>query len=213
MTRVLIVDDQALFRDGLRAVLVASGVEVVGEAADGLEAVEKARVLDPDVVLMDLRMPGMNGVEATLRMRALAPRAQVLVLTTFDDDTSVFEAIRAGAIGYLLKDVRGPQLVEAIELASRGRSAIEPSVAAKLVNEFARLPPAAPKGVAESLGLSERELAVLRRIGTGATNKELASELGIAEGTVKNHVTKILEKLGVGDRTQAALKARALGVA
>jgi DNA-binding NarL/FixJ family response regulator len=213
MIRVVIADDQALFRDGLRAVLTGHGVDVVGEAANGDEAVALAAALAPDVVLMDLRMPVLGGVEATRRIRALANPPRVVALTTFDDDASVFDAIRAGALGYLLKDARAAQLIEAIELAARGESFLPPAIAAKIVGELARLPAQGRPGVAAQLGLSERELVVLRKLGQGAANKEIAAELGIAEGTVKNHVTSILDKLGVDGRTQAALKARALGIA
>jgi DNA-binding NarL/FixJ family response regulator len=185
---------------------------VVGEAATGDQAVELARTLAPDVVLMDLRMPVLGGVEATRQVHALPAPPRVVALTTFDDDETVFDAIRAGALGYLLKDARAAPLVEAIELAARGESFLPPAIAAKLVGEFARLPAPGRPGVAASLGLSDRELVVLRKLGVGAANKEIAAELGIAEGTVKNHVTSILDKLGVDGRTQAALKARALGL-
>jgi DNA-binding NarL/FixJ family response regulator len=211
--RVLIADDQALFREGLRAVLTANGVEVVGEARNGAEAVELAGQLCPDVVLMDLRMPVLDGAAATRRIQAAARPPRVIVLTTFDDDDSVFDAVRAGAIGYLLKDTPSSKLVEAIELAARGESWLAPAVAAKLVTEFARTPPVGKRDVAADLGLSERELAVLQRMARGAANKEIAAELHIAEGTVKNHVTSILDKLDVSDRMQAALKARTLGLA
>ena len=213
MTRVVIADDPALFRDGLRAVLTAHGIDVVGEAANGEEAVALAARCCPDVVLMDLRMPVLGGVAATREIRALPSAPRVVALTTFDDDDSVFDAIRAGALGYLLKDARAAQLVEAIELAARGESFLPPAIAAKIVGELARLPAQGRSGVAEQLGLSERELVVLRKISQGAANKEIAAALGIAEGTVKNHVTSILDKLGVDGRTQAALKARALGLA
>jgi len=211
--RVVIADDQALFREGLRAVLTAAGVEVVGEAGNGAEAVALAGALAPDVVLMDLRMPVVDGATATRQIQALARPPRVIALTTFDDDDSVFEAVRAGALGYLLKDTSSARLCEAIELAARGQSLLDPAIAAKLVGEFARTPPAGKPDVAAQLGLSERELAVLQRVARGAANKEIAAELRIAEGTVKNHVTSILDKLGVTDRTQAALKARALGLA
>ena len=212
MIRVVIADDQALFRDGLRAVLTGHGIAVVGEAANGQQAVELARTLAPDVVLMDLRMPVLGGVEATRQIQALGgPR--VVALTTFDDDDSVFDAVRAGALGYLLKDARAAQLIEAVELAARGESFLPPAIAAKLVGEFARLPPPGKPDVAARLGLSERELAILRQLSLGASNKEIAAELRIAEGTVKNHVTRILDKLDASGRTQAALKARALGIA
>jgi DNA-binding NarL/FixJ family response regulator len=212
MIRVLIVDDQALFREGLSAVLVAKGVDVVGEASNGEEAVQLAERLAPDVVLMDLRMPVLDGVAATRRIQSLAKPPRVVALTTFDDDASVFDALRAGAIGYLLKDAPSAKLLEAIELAARGQSLLEPAIAARVVGEFARIAPAGPRNVAADHGLSEREIAVLRALARGAANKEIASELRIAEGTVKNHVTNILAKLRVTDRTQAALKARELGL-
>jgi DNA-binding NarL/FixJ family response regulator len=213
MIRVVIADDQALFREGLRAVLTAHGVEVVGEARNGAEAVALAAELRPDVVLMDLRMPVLDGAAATRRIQAAASPPRVIVLTTFDDDDSVFDAVRAGALGYLLKDTPSSKLLEAIELAARGESWLDPAVAAKLVGEFARTVPAGKRDVAVDLGLSARELAVLQGLARGAANKEIAAELRIAEGTVKNHVTSILDKLGVSDRTQAALKARTLGLA
>jgi DNA-binding NarL/FixJ family response regulator len=213
MIRVLIADDQALFREGLRAVLSASGVEVIGEAADGEQAVALASELAPQVVLMDLRMPGLDGVGATRRIAALPRAPRVIALTTFDDDDSVFDALRAGALGYLLKDTPSARLVQAIELAARGESLLAPAVAAKLVSEFARTSkPGSKRDVAADLGLSERELAVLKALARGAANKEIANELRIAEGTVKNHVTHILTKLNVHDRTQAALRARELGL-
>lgn len=212
MIRVLIADDQALFREGLRTTLAAQGLDVVGEAGDGAEAVRLAAELAPDVVLMDLRMPVEDGVAATRRIAELPRAPRVIVLTTFDDDESIFEAVRAGALGYLLKDTRSAVLVQAIQLAARGESFLQPSVAAKLVGEFARIAPPARRNRAEELGLSERELAVLRELARGAANKEIASTLGIAEGTVKNHVTSILAKLRVQDRTQAAIKAHELGI-
>lgn len=210
MIRVLIVDDQALMREGLRTVLEAKGLDVVGEAANGLEAVEHARKLRPDVVLMDLRMPVLDGVAATRRIAELGLNVRVIALTTFDDRETVLEALRAGAIGYLLKDTRSAALVDAIEHAVRGESILEPSVAATVVSELARMP--AHRDAAADLGLSEREIAVLRELSRGATNKEISTRLSIAEGTVKNHVTSIFTKLGVTDRTQAALKAQQLGV-
>jgi DNA-binding NarL/FixJ family response regulator len=213
MIRVLIADDQALFREGLRAVLTAHGIDVVGEARHGAEAVELAAQLAPDVVLMDLRMPVLDGAAATRRLQLLPRPPRVIALTTFDDDDSVFDAIRAGALGYLLKDTPSTTLVEAIQLAARGESLLAPAVAAKIVAELARTPPTGKRDLAADLGLSERELAVLQCLARGAANKQIAAELHIAEGTVKNHVTSILEKLDVSDRTQAALKARSLGIA
>jgi len=213
MIRVLLVDDQALFREGLRTLLsVEPSVLVVGEARDGAEALALVEQTHPGVVLMDLRMPGMDGVSATRRLRARFPRSQVLVLTTFDDDASIFEAVRAGAVGYLLKDASTATLVEAIRAADRGDSVLQPSVARRLMHEFSRLSALAPTPAQQS-SLSERELEVLRLLARGASNKEIASALQLVEGTVKNHVTRILEKLEVADRTQAALKARETGLA
>ncbi|MDP9373181.1 MAG: response regulator transcription factor [Chloroflexota bacterium] len=212
--RILLVDDQALFRESLGLLLTAQpDLQVVGEAANGEEAVRQAAALRPAVVLMDLRMPVLDGVAATRRLRAEGPETQVIVLTTFDDDEYVFEALRAGAIGYLLKDVSGERLVEAVRAAARGESSLQPAVAAKVIAEFARLTdPARPRRQPLPEPLSERELEVLRLLATGASNREIADRLFIAEGTVKNHLTSILGKLGVRDRTQAALKARELGL-
>jgi DNA-binding NarL/FixJ family response regulator len=212
--RVLLVDDQSLFREGLRTLLsVEPDLEVVGEAAHGEEAVQRVKSLAPDVVLMDLRMPVLGGVEATRRVRALVPACQVIVLTTFDDDEEVFEALRSGAAGYLLKDAPSAKLVEAIRGVARGESFLQPSIASKVVAEFSRLSRQRPKGHRDMVEvLSDRELEVLRQLGRGLSNKEIASALSLAEGTVKNHMTSILGKLGVLDRTQAALKARDLGL-
>jgi DNA-binding NarL/FixJ family response regulator len=209
--RILIVDDQALFREGLRTLLsVQAGLEVVGEAGNGEEALRQADALKPDVILMDLQMPVMDGAVATRRLKARPSDAKVIVLTTFDDDENVFEGLRAGAVGYLLKDTPSAKLVEAIRLAARGESFLEPSVAAKVVSEFARLSPRPLDALAEPL--SQREIEVLRLVARGASNKEIAAELVIAEGTVKNHLTNILAKLDAADRTEAAMKARALGL-
>lgn len=217
MIRVLLVDDQALFCEGLRTLLdLQPDIEVVGEAKDGWEAIECAARTAPDVVLMDLQMPVLDGVAATRDIRARHPDTQVIVLTTFDDDEHVFEGLRAGAVGYLLKDVASDRLAEAIRCAARGESFLQPSVAAKVVAEFTRLTDApharTPANQALVEPLSDRELEVLRLVATGASNKEIAATLVIAEGTVKNHVTNILGKLGVRDRTQAALKAKELGL-
>jgi DNA-binding NarL/FixJ family response regulator len=214
MITVLIVDDQALFREGLRTLLsVNKEIEVVGEAANGEEAIRLVEKWKPAVVLMDIQMPQLDGVTATRRLKATHPECRVIVLTTFDDDEKVFEGLRAGALGYLLKDAPSEKLVEAIKAAARGESFLQPSVAAKLVAEFARLsdrPAAKSQGLEEPL--SEREIEVLRRIAAGASNKEVANALVIAEGTVKNHVTNILGKLGVTGRLQAVNKARELGI-
>ena len=212
--RILLVDDQPLFREGLRTLLsVHSDFEVVGEAGNGEEALKLVRSLLPSVVLMDLQMPVLDGVAATRRLKAEQPQCRVIVLTTFDDDEMVFDGLRAGALGYLLKDAPSEKLSEAIRLAARGESFLQPSVAAKVVAEFARLtskPAMHAKALVEPL--SDRELEILRLIADGASNREIAGTLFLAEGTVKNHVTNILGKLGVRDRTQAALKARDTGL-
>jgi len=214
MIRVLLVDDQALFREGLRTLLsVQPGIHVVGEASNGQEALAKTRALCPDVVLMDLRMPVLDGVAATRQLRETCPASRVIVLTTFDDDEYIFDGLRVGAVGYLLKDVSSGTLVEAIHAAARGESVLQPSVAAKVVAQFARLADQAPRAPAALVEpLSEREREVLRLIAGGKTNREIAAQLFIAEGTVKNHVTNILGKLDVHDRTQAAFKAKELGL-
>jgi DNA-binding NarL/FixJ family response regulator len=212
--RVLLVDDQALFREGLRTLLsLHASLEIVGEAANGEDALSQAAVLRPDVVLMDLRMPILDGVTATRRLCAAQPATRVIILTTFDDDEYVFDGLRAGAVGYLLKDAPSDKLVEAIRAVARGESFLQPSVAAKVVAEFARLGDRVrdqPEELAEPL--SDREIEILRLVADGASNKEVAERLVIAEGTVKNHITNILSKLGARDRTQAALRARELGL-
>lgn len=212
--RVLLVDDQALFREGLHTLLsVYADLDVVGEAANGEEALRLAAQLQPDIVLMDLRMPVLDGVAATRRLLAVQPQCRVLALTTFEDDESVFDALRAGAAGYLLKDTPSEKLVEAIRAVARGQSFLQPSVAAKVIAEFNRLAVSAPRATGQLVEqLSEREVEILRLVAAGASNKEIAERLVIAEGTVKNHLTSILGKLGVRDRTQAALKARELGL-
>jgi len=208
--RILLVDDQPLFREGLRTLLsVHPDFEVVGEAANGLDAIRLVRLHLPSVVLMDLQMPVLDGVAATRRLHDEQPDCRVIVLTTFDDDEMVFDGLRAGAVGYLLKDAPSEKLAEAIRVAARGETFLQPSVAAKVVAEFARLTKKAvvpPTSLVDPL--SERELEILRLIAQGASNREIAGTLFLAEGTVKNHVTNILGKLEVRDRTQAALKAK-----
>jgi len=217
--KILLVDDQPLFREGLRTLLsVQSDFEIVGEAGNGEEAIKQARTLQPAVVLMDLQMPVLDGVAATRRLKAEQPDCRVIVLTTFDDDENVFDGLRAGAVGYLLKDAPSEKLCEAIRLAARGESFLQPSVAAKVVAEFARLTSQTETPLqlhAEPLiePLSDREREILSLITNGASNREIANTLFLAEGTVKNHVTNILGKLGVRDRTQAALKAKEMGLA
>jgi len=212
--RILLVDDQPLFREGLRTLLsIQPDFEVVGEAGNGAEALRLARSLHPTVVLMDLQMPALDGVAATRRLHEEQPECRVIVLTTFDDDELVFDGLRAGAIGYLLKDAPSEKLGEAIRSAARGESFLQPSVAAKVVAEFARLtgkPKSSPHALIEPL--SDREREILRLIVSGASNREIADKLCLAEGTVKNHITNILAKLAVRDRTQAALRAIEMGI-
>ena len=212
--KILLVDDQPLFREGLSTLLsVHPDLEVVGEAANGAEAIRLARSLLPLVVLMDLQMPVLDGVAATRRLHEEQPNCRVIVLTTFDDDELVFDGLRAGAVGYLLKDAPSEKLAEAIRVAARGETFLQPSVAAKVVAEFARL---SRKTVTTANPLteplSEREIEILRLIAQGASNREIAGTLFLAEGTVKNHVTSILGKLEARDRTQAALKAKDCGL-
>ena len=212
--RVLIVDDQALFREGLHTLLsVQTDLQVVGEARNGEEALRMADAHEPDIILMDLHMPILDGVAATRRLQSSQPAIKVIVLTTFDDDEDVFEGLRAGAVGYLLKDVPSEKLVEAIRGVARGESFLEPSIVNKIVAEFARLSPNRPSSSQPLIEpLSERELEILRLLGQGASNKEIADHLVITVGTVKNHLTNIMAKLSVRDRTQAALKAKELGI-
>ena len=208
--KILLVDDQTKFREGLRTLISTQpDFEVVGEAANGEEALRLVAQKKPGVVLMDLRMPVLDGVTATRSLHTQNPECKVIVLTTFDDDDSVFDGIRAGAVGYLLKDAPTEKLYEAIRAAAHGDSFLQPSIAAKVVSEFSRLsnrPSTETSSLAEPL--SEREIEVLRLVGSGFSNKQIASQLFIAEGTVKNHITSIFGKLEVTDRTQAALKAK-----
>lgn len=198
---VLIADDHPFVRHGLRTYLdTLEDMEVLDEAADGARAVELTSRLLPDVVLMDLVMPELDGIEATRQIKAASPATKVIVLTSFDDDEKVFPAIKAGAAGYLLKDVRPADLAEAIRKASRGEALLAPSVAARLMQEVSgeRTAPG---------GLTDRELDVLRLIARGLPNKQIAAELVVSEKTVKTHVSNILAKLHLADRTQAALYA------
>lgn len=212
--RVLLVDDQTLMREGLRILLeLEPDLEVAGEAGDGASALQAYERLQPDVVLMDIRMPGMDGVEATWQLRRRWPQARVIILTTFDDDEFVFEGLRSGALGYLLKDVSGKELAQAIRTVAAGGALIEPSVARKVLGEFARLaPPARPADAGLAEPLTERERQTLVLLAGGLSNREIAAHLFLAEGTVKNNVSVIFQKLGVRDRAQAAVRARQLGL-
>ena len=212
--KVLLADDQALFREGLHTLLsVHADLDVVGEAGNGEEALRLAAAHQPDVILMDVQMPVLDGVAATRRLHAEQPACRVILLTTFDDDEYVFEGLRAGAVGYLLQDAPSARLVEAIQAAARGESFLQTSVTAKVLAEFARLaqwPAVEPAGLTEPL--SERELEILRLVAEGHSNKDIASHLFLAEGTVKNHVTSIFGKLGVSGRLHAVNRARELGL-
>ncbi len=211
MTRVLVVDDQDLVRHGLRMILELGGVEVVGEAADGAQAVAAAAELAPDVVLMDLRMPVMDGVEATRRIVA-GGTSRVLALTTFDADQHVAEAIQAGAVGFLLKDVTADGLVDAVRRAATGEPVLAPAVLTRLMEHFSTHPPAAlrePPGFAD---LSEREREILALIGAGKSNAEIAEALVISMATVKTHVRHVFAKLDLRDRAQAVVAAREAGL-
>ncbi|MER3421898.1 MAG: DNA-binding response regulator [Nitrospiraceae bacterium] len=207
--RVLIADDHRVVREGLSAILkTKENIEVVGEAQDGQEAVEKTRVLLPDVILMDVSMPRMGGVEATRQVKREFPHIGIIALTMYEEQQYIFDLVRAGATGYLLKDTDSAQIVQAIRSVYRGESLIHPSVASKILAEFSLL--AQKKGKKTSMvehDLTEREIMVLRLVADGKTNKEIANKLDLSEKTVKNHVRNIFHKLQVYDRTQAAILA------
>jgi DNA-binding NarL/FixJ family response regulator len=210
--RVLLADDQELVRSGFRLILeLAEEIEVVCEAADGREAVRLARELQPDVVLMDVRMPEVDGIEATRRLRQAGSEARVLVLTTFDLDEYVYAAMRAGASGFLLKDVPREQLVTAVHTVARGDALLAPAITQRLIERFVTRP--APAEAAPALAeLSARELEVLQLVARGLSNAELAAELVVGEATVKTHVARILRKLGLRDRVQAVVFAYESGL-
>ena len=215
--RLLLVDDQSLFREGLKTLLsVNDDFDIVAEAKNGEEAVRLAVQEQPDVVLMDVRMPVLDGVSATKRIRTTLSDqniARVIILTTFDDDEAVFDGLRAGAMGYLLKDVSSEKLFEAIYTTSRGESFLQPSITSKLLAEFSRLPKAKSKSDnMMEVPLSNREMEILKLIATGASNREIADILLIAEGTVKNHVSSILGKMDARDRMQAVIKGQQIGI-
>lgn len=211
---LMLVDDQRLMRDGLRTLLeLEPDLEVVSEAENGQQALDMYAADQPDVTLMDIRMPVMDGVKATRQLLANWPDALIIILTTFDDDRYVFEGLRAGALGYLLKDVSGAELAQAIRTVKAGGALMEPSVARKMVAEFARISPSQGLGINKLVEpLTKRELDILQLLGQGLTNKEIARQAHLAEGTVKNYVSGVLAKIGVNDRTQAVLKAKELGL-
>jgi DNA-binding NarL/FixJ family response regulator len=209
---VIICDDQAIIRDGLEMLLkLERDIEVVGLAQDGAEAVEQVAKHQPDLVLMDLKMPGMNGIEATRRIRTRYPAVRVLVLTTYDDDEWVFDAIRAGASGYLLKDTPREEVIKAVRGTVAGKSFVDPEVAGKLMGHVASQQTQPQSLITDKL--TDREVDVLRVLARGFTNADIAAELHLSEGTVRNHVSAILAKLDVSDRTQAAVIAIRHGLA
>jgi two-component system, NarL family, response regulator LiaR len=213
MIRVLICDDQWIVCEGLEAILSADPeIEVVGVAHDGAEAVEMVPTTQPDVVLMDLKMPGMNGIQATGKIRAQYPQVKVLVLTTYGADEWVLDAIRSGAAGYLLKGTPREALVAAVKDTAAGKTHVDPAVAGKLFSQIARQS-APPANTTIAASLSERELDILRLLARGLSNEEIAKQLFLSKGTVRNYVSAVLAKLGVADRTQAAVMALRYGLA
>jgi len=208
---VLIVDDQRLVREGISSLLeIQEGIRVVGVAQNGQEAVEQALKHKPDIILMDIRMPIMDGIEATIEIRKKLPECKMLMLTTFDDDEYILKSMAAGASGYLLKDIPAADLAQAVILTHKGVSQMATSVAGKLANFLKQVPGAEPVPETEALPdipLTRRELDVLQHVAQGKTNKEIAEALCVSEGTVKNHVSNILSSLGLRDRVQAALYA------
>ena len=213
MIRVLIADDQALVRGGFRMILDAQkDIEVVSEAGDGHEAIENARKLEPDVVLMDIRMPELDGLEATRRLLAADGGPRVLILTTFDADEYVYEAMKAGASGFLLKDVRPEQLADAVRVVAAGDALLAPAITRRLVEQFVRRPPPGSAKPPELADLTERELDVLMLVARGLSNGEIASALFLTEATIKTHLTHILTKLDLRDRVQAVVLAYESGL-
>jgi DNA-binding NarL/FixJ family response regulator len=208
MTRVLIADDQGIVRDGLRMILEAQeDIEVVGEAVDGLDALQLSRELQPDVVLMDIRMPKLDGIEATRRLMGEGAPSRILVLTTFGEDNYVYEAMRAGASGFLLKDSERRHLLHAVRVVAAGNELLDPAITRRLIEQLTHRPPRVD-GVPVELGeLSERELAVTELVARGLSNAEIAAKLIVSEATVKSHVASILRKLGLRDRVQVVIRA------
>jgi DNA-binding NarL/FixJ family response regulator len=203
--RILVVDDHALLRQGLVKVLAEErDLQVVGEAADGREAIAKAAELMPDVILMDISMPEVGGLEATRRIKQEMPYARIIILTIADDDQSLFEAVKSGAQGYLLKNVDPPQLVNTVRRVAAGETAISRTMASKLIGEFATQPARTVAASPTSMALTPREKEVLEQVAEGKSNRDIAAALSIAENTVKNHLKNILEKLHLENRVQAA---------
>ena len=222
MIKVLLVDDQTLIRQGIRLLLeLEPDIQVVGQAADGRRALEQVEALYPDVVLMDVRMPEMDGLAATRLLSDKYPEVKVIILTTFEDDETVFEGLKAGASGYLLKDISSEEMAQAVRKVAAGEALIQSRLTRKVLAEFSRMATATDRQastknvlVSEALpvALTERELQVLQALTRGLSNREIADSLVITEGTVKNHVSSLIDKLGVRDRTQAVLKGQELGL-
>lgn len=213
MIRVVIADDQELVREGLRMMLEAEpDIDVVGEAGNGAAALDAARSLDPDVVLMDVRMPQLDGIEATSRLAAAQARARILVLTTFDLDEYVYRAMKAGASGFLLKDATREQLAAAVRTVANGEALLAPAITRRLLEDFCRRPPPSAGLPPGAENLSPRELEVVRLLAQGLSNAEIAAELFLSDATVKSHVARILSKLGLRDRVQAVVFAYESGL-
>jgi DNA-binding NarL/FixJ family response regulator len=213
MTCILLADDQALVRAGFRMILETQpDFKVVGEASDGAETVTLARQLQPDIILMDIRMPGVDGIEATRRLAQAGATARVLMLTTFDHDDHVYESFRAGASGFLLKNAPPEQLVSAVRTVAAGEALLAPAITRRLIEEFVSRPRTGSGLPSQTGDLSQRELEVLRLIASGLSNAEIGARLFIGEGTVKTHVTRILAKLGLRDRVQAVVLAYETGL-
>ena len=208
---ILIADDHPLFRKGMRTLLTATAeTEVIGEATTGQEVIELAATLQPDVILMDLQMPGVNGIEATRQILQTSPHIRILVITLFEDDASVFSALRAGARGYVLKDTKEEEMVRAIRAVGSGEAIFSPSIATRLMDFFAAPRPAVPKEIFPTL--TEREREILQLIARGSTNQDIARQLALSVKTVNNYVSNIFSKLQVADRTQAIIRARDAGL-
>jgi DNA-binding NarL/FixJ family response regulator len=211
--RVLLVDDHALFREGLAGIISAQpDMQVVGEANDGLEAIVKARELKPELVVMDVQMPGVDGLEATRQIKQAVPEATIVILTVRDDDAKLFEALKGGAQGYLLKDIRSQEMLEMLRSALRGEAALSPALAGRVLAEFRRLSRHGIPGAEDDGTLTEREQQVLLEVSKGATDKEIAEALSISLNTVKSHIRNILAKLQVNTRREAAKAARDKGI-
>ncbi len=210
--RILLVDDHALVRNGIASLLRAHNIDVVGEASDGLEALEKARQLKPDVVLMDIKMPRYGGLAATRLIKAEIPETKVVILTVSEDQEDLFEAIKSGAQGYLLKNIKAEEFLALLDGVVTGEAAISPLLAIKIIEEFSRQASKRAKHPTAGSKLTEREIDILRLVTTGALNKEIASTLNITENTVKYHLRNIMEKLHLNNKAQAAAYAVSKGL-